>query len=267
MPLPSLQCETIHVSDTETVFDADVARDGTWIALVGRESAESALYIGDFIRLSRSFKFPVVCIIDEDRFVIVDRWAPTVDVTNAWIASRCTPWNAVRFQVGHGVQDVLVTENFLICTYFDEGVFGGTPYSREGVAAFDFSGNFVAGYRTRFAAAAVDITDCYAACCVRGDTVAFTPLERFPLVTWNIAADTQSWHTLPGQLHGAAAMSERNGEFLFHSPYKAKSAILAIEGGNVRELARVDDRLKTLCGGRFLQLRPDRVSILTFDPT
>lgn len=259
--------ETVHVSDTEKVFDADVARDASWIALVGQERAESVLYRGESIRLPRSFRFPMVRIIDTDRFVVVDRRASSADAKNAWIVSRHSPWDAVQFHVGDGVQDVLVTEHFLVCTYFDEGVFGDTPYSHEGVAAFDYSGKLVAGYRTRFASAAVEVSDCYAACCISDDAIAFTPFTDFQRVTWNIAAGTQSWITLPGLLHGARTMSENDGRFLYHSPYQANAAVFALERGQVRELARVDDRLKTLCGGSFLQLQADGFSILTFDRT
>ncbi|HEX8464850.1 MAG TPA: hypothetical protein VF627_09565 [Abditibacterium sp.] len=91
------------------------------------------------------------------------------------VASRChrQEKNALVFNhdgvlqrswhVGDGVEDVQVAPNGAIwVSYFDEGVFGDTPISNQGLNCFDSEGNRKFGFLNDTTGAAVEIVDCYA---------------------------------------------------------------------------------------------------------
>ncbi len=252
----------IELPDSRKVFDADLSVNGNWIAIVGGDTADTALYAGTEVRLHRQFRFPNVRIIDQQRFLVVDSHAKTPSDTNASLVSVDSPWRPINFHAGDGIQDVLVTTNHIVCTYFDEGIFSNNPFSIEGVSAFDFSGRFCFGYRSRLKTAAVEIDDCYAACNVNGDEIAFCAYTGFPRVNWNLRTGTHAVVPLPGELHGASAMTSCRGIYFFYSPYKSRHAISEYNEGNYRQIATVEGRLKTLRDGKFLRIEPDEFSII-----
>lgn len=111
------------------------------------------------------------------------------------------------FYVGDGVQDVLVCGSKIVLTYFDEGVFSGEAFGREGVVVFNQRGDALWGYASEFGREGVDVADCYCAC-TDGDTrVWFSPYTEFPLVELDVERRKQIVTPLPEQLSGASALS------------------------------------------------------------
>ena len=245
-----------------TLLDADMSSDGTWIAVVGSETADSAITLGTEIRLHRKFRFPIVRIIDSRRFVVVDARTTSSDDKNATLVSIDTPWKPLKFHAGDGIADVVITPGYIVCTYFDEGVFGNSPISNEGVSVFDFDGKFCFGYQSRLRGAAVDVADCYAACHISGDDIAFCPYTGFPLVNWNLKTGSHSTAHFPAELHGASAMTAFRDDYFFHSPYKSPNVVFHYKNGNYRQIANHTGRLKTLRNGRFLCTESDGFSTI-----
>lgn len=256
---------SIRISSGRSFIDADVALDGSWAAVVGHDASDLALYRDREARLPRAFHFPVIRIVDGARLLVVERRALSADDKNAFLVSIERPWEAKRFHVGDGVQDVLVTANHIVCTYFDEGVFGQTPYASEGVTVFNFLGQFVRGYRSTFAEAGVNISDCYAACHVNHDLIAFTPFAEFSLVCWDLGRGSQSIARLPGELRGAKSMTAHADGFFFHSPHDAPDALFHFQNGKSCKVSSHPERLKSLSGGRFLYLQPEEIVVLAPD--
>ena len=253
---------SVELLGNRTLFDADMSSDGTWIAVVGSDTADAAICFGTEIRLHRKFHFPIVRIIDHERFLVVDSRTTTSDDKNATLVSVGSPWKPLNFHVGDGIQDILITTNFIVCTYFDEGIFGNTPISHEGVSVFGFDGVFSFGYRSRLRATAVDVSDCYAACHINGDDISFCPYDGFPLVNWSLKTGSHSTARLPGKLHGAHAMTAFRGDYFFHSPYKSRNVLFHYNHGNYRQIATQESRLKTLRDGQFLRVESDGFSII-----
>ena len=240
-----------------TLFDADVSSNGNWVAVVGlKDIADTAIYLGNEIRLHRRFRYPIVRIVGHNLFLIVDARAAKSD-PNASLVSLDSPWKPKTFHAGDGIKDVIVTTNHIVFTYFDEGVFGDSPISQEGLSVFDHAGTYRFGYLSRLGSAAVDVADCYAACHVNGDEIAFCPYTAFPLVNWDLRTGAHSTVRLPSELHGLAAMTAHRGEYFFHSSYKSRTAIFHYKAGEHRQIGTYDSRLKTLRDGQFLHLDTD----------
>lgn len=244
------------------LFDADMSSDGNWIAVVGSEVADLAISLGTEIRLPRCFRFPIVRLIDHERFLVIDSRAKSECDLNAYLISVASPSRPINFHAGDGIADVLVTTNYIICTYFDEGVFGDCPISAEGVSVFDFTGKFCFGYQSRLTCDAVDIADCYAACNDNGDAIAFCAYTGFPIVHWNLKSGSHIAAQLPDELHGVSAMSAFQGDIFLYSPYKSRNVLFHYKNGHYRQIGTEEGRLKTLRDGRFLRREPEGFSII-----
>lgn len=255
------------LADSRHIFDADLTSDGVWVAIIGQESADAAIFCDQEIRLPRKFRFPNVRVVDRQHFLVVESRVSSANDANAALVNLDAAWAPRYFPVGDGVQDVLITANFIVCTYFDEGIFGATPISHEGVAVFDKCGAFQFGYRTRLKGAAVDIADCYAACHIAGDSIAFSPYDKFPLVNWDLNTGAQSLWRLPGSLHGAQSLVEYRGGYFLHSPRKHPHAVFHWQDGKSKQVAMHAGRLKPLGGGRFLEISANEVSVVDLRTT
>jgi len=260
--LVMIERHNVEFLGNRTIFDADMSSDGTWIAVVGTDTADSAIYLGTEVRLHRQCRFPIVRIIDRHRFLVVETRTTTPDDKNAMLVSIDAPWKPLTFHAGDGIQDVLVTTNYIVCTYFDEGIFGNTSVSSEGIAVFNFDGGFCFGYRSRLKSAAVEISDCYAACNINGDEIAFCSYIGFPLVNWNLETGSHAVARLPGGLHYPSAITAIRGEYFFHSPYKSPNDMFHYKNGNYRQVATEVGGLKTLRDGKFLRVEIDGFSII-----
>jgi hypothetical protein len=149
---------------------------------------------------------------------------------NAWIIRRD---NAIerRFAIGDGVADVVCTENFLVATYSDEGVFGETAPAWLGLGVFDRSGRLLWGWNDTIAPhSASPIGDCYAALWLCGDRLALFSYAcsddvRFEFALLDVAARSVVVHEAPEALHGSAALSVTGDEWLFRAPYRARPSV------------------------------------------
>jgi hypothetical protein len=168
------------------------------------------------------------------------------------------------FHAGLGVEDVVVLNELIAITYFDQGVQSGVPPSEQGVAFFDRDGQYYGGYRSLYGSTAANIVDCYAACRVDHHTIAFTSYSGFPLVLASPMSREHVSRELPSELHGASALSLRNETAIFFAPYQKKGALLAWqEGYQPREVGRHPGPLRGLEFGRFLSTGRHGFTVLT----
>jgi hypothetical protein len=244
------------------LFDVDMLDDDSWLAIVGTDHADAAIFHETEVALNRRFRFPIARLVDSERFVVVDARATSTADENGLIVQFDSPWNPIRFHAGDGIADLLVTPNFIVATYFDEGVFGDTPISHDGLAVFDRNGRHQFGYQSRLTSTAVDVADCYAACTLTGDEIAFIPYTEFPLVTWNLKTGAHRTMQLPSALHGVAAITACRSDFYLFSPYNAKQTLFHFAHGNYRQIAEVDGRLKSIRHGRFIRVDPSGFSVV-----
>ncbi len=171
-----------------------------------------------------------------------------------------------EFFIGDGVNDVVVLEDLIAITYFDEGVFRGRSPSEQGIAFFDFDGEFFGGYQSLFGAAAVDIADCYAACRAGRSTLAFSAYTGFELVRVRPRAREQELVALPAELHGASALSVVGDLGYFFSPYDSKRSLIAWRPNEAaREIGRHSGPLRGIETGRFLSTGEHGFTVISAD--
>ena len=156
------------------------------------------------------------------------------------------------FALETGSADVLGSDQRIVVTYFDEGVYGDVSPSEQGLVAFDLDGSLGFEYQ-KFVLDSVDISDCYCAAWTADRRVVFSPYTGFPLVVLDIESRQQAVHLMPEVLHGASAISEIDGAVILHSPYQEKTALYRWKPG--QEPVRVGVHtgwLRGLWNGRFL---------------
>jgi hypothetical protein len=171
------------------------------------------------------------------------------------------------FPLGDAIQDVLILDNQIIVTYFDEGALGGSFPSSEGVASFAEDGAVVFGYANSFGYEEAVLYDVYAAALLSDRRIAICPYgdkPSFPLILVDLASETREVIPTPEELHGSRAITVDGEQALFWHPYNDKTGIYHWRIGS-EDHERVDEHdgpLRGLSDGRFLAVRPDGYSIL-----
>lgn len=232
--------------------DFDLRPDGSWIGLFqwpdGLHVADSS---GRSFPVHQPVRYPILRALGFDRVVLVDR-RPLPAGPGGFILSLQGQL-LHSFSVGDGIQDVIVLDDVIVVTYFDEGIFSGISPAEEGIAFFDLDGVLLGGYQSAFGEKAVDIADCYAACPIGQNRIAFTAYTGFELVFLNPRACAQEIQELPEDLHGVSALSIRGNDVYFYGPSAQKQALLSWEPGKLpQHLGEHIGPLRGLQDGRFL---------------
>jgi hypothetical protein len=243
--------------DWGELVDVDVLPSGQWAGLFnagGQAWPGGPRFIrtpDDCVPFDPLVSIPMVRCLDSRALVIVDSRAHAWR-SNGWILSLADK-TRIEFSAGDGIQDVLASQDAIVVTYFDEGVYSGIPPGDEGVAIFYTSGRLRAGYRSSLAANAVHVDDCYAACWQDKTHIAFSPYTGFPLVSWDVETLEQEVQPLPQELHGSSAITVSDDRFLFFSPYDIRNGIVAWSPKKEPTLVgQHPGPLRGLRGGRFL---------------
>jgi len=139
--------------------------------------------------------------------------SPETDEENAYIYS-ITGKEITSFRVGTGVSGVLVFGDKIVVNYMDEGVFGDSEYSHEGVCVFTTEGQYSFGYQSNVENPVL-IYDCYSVCLTGPKEVCFSPYPGFPLVQLNLETLRQVVYTLPKQLALARVLATDGDAFYF----------------------------------------------------
>jgi hypothetical protein len=202
--------------------EIDAGSQGTWVAAC--DLPAGPMIVTGQARFANPLESPgsLVRLFDSgDVLVIAPRARRGYE--NACILSP-TGMLQSRFAVGDGVADALIVAGLVVCSYFDEGVLPGGPYSGDGVSVFDTAGRQVLGYHSDVAGA-IGICDCYCITQSAPDEICFSAYEDFTLVRVNILSGRQRLHELPEPLHGCTALSVRGEEVFLHDPYDAKGTL------------------------------------------
>jgi hypothetical protein len=196
-------------------------------------------------------RFPRVRALNSDQVLLAETRTEH-DAPNAWILDRRRGVVA-HFLMGDAIADIVVSPPFIAVTYFDEA-YGSAGPAGEGASFFDFDGHFVWGYRAQFGHEAVDMMDVYAACADETGCLWFYPYTDFPLVRLDIHAREQQIFEPPETLHGAHALSIRNGNAYFIGPYERHGLVFEwpLKAPDARRLGTLEARVRGLPGGRFL---------------
>ncbi|MEL6546885.1 MAG: hypothetical protein AAFQ82_19825 [Myxococcota bacterium] len=171
-------------------------------------------------------KFPIVRRMPDGGAIVVDaRTKPGVE--NAWIVSAAGEQSA-SFYLGDGVEDVLVTSEHVVETYFDEGVYGRRGPNTHGVSAFSHQGKFQFGYTELEGASNLVLLD------LRKQAVEIVPLPS--------SAPT-----------GFSGLSSHGDTFWFHAPYDSYELFSwDLRSTSFELIGQYSSNLRGLPGGRFI---------------
>lgn len=243
------------------IRDVDVDGDGQVLAVAG-----DRICFGDAYEcaLPAAMRFPMVRWFGPEAALLIDTRCREPRA-NAFIVDARHGVTA-RFNVGDGVEDALRTENHIVVSYFDEGVFGGT-LGRLGVAVFDLQGRLLWGWNDRVAGsgAAEFIDDCHGIVAIGPDRIAVHAFSEMQLVALDLAAGSAA--LLAGGLESLGCMSERDGVYHFRDRDTLSSgrpedgrlmlSRSAVADGNMRQ--------RGLAGGRFLAFAADEAWLETVE--
>lgn len=245
------------------LLDVDVLPSGHWAGLFRMDGQLFVRTADDCVLFNPYVQGPEIRCLAPRKVVIVNP-RTRMGRNNGWVLSLADGTRR-EFFAGDGIADVLASQDKIVITYFDEGVYSGIPPGDEGVAMFTTSGELWAGYRSSLASNAVDVSDCYAACWRDNSHIAFFPYTEFPLVIWDVQTLEQEMQPTPQELHGSSAIAVSHDRVLFFSPYKT-NAILAWSPGKEPSLVgHHPGPLRGLQGGRFLSCGTHGFTIVECD--
>lgn len=246
---------------SDEVVDLDLTPSGAWVAVT---ASHQLSFGGTIFPLSSPLWHPMVRAISDDLALVVGVvGSKSKDLPNGWIfdASGRVLSN---FFAGHAIQDVLVSNRFIVISYFDESAcYGGLE--GNGVAVFDSVGNFQFGYRELFGEKAVEIADCYCTCWADKDRILFYPYTDFPVVSFDLLNKTQTIYDGPPETRGSGALSSRGDTVYFHSPYNDENGIFRWKVGedNAVKVGSHSARLRGLTDGKFLAVSKTGYTIVS----
>jgi len=243
------------------VFDLDIAPSGNWIATTEVGKSQHLSFGGKQIALSQNIRFPMVRALGEDLALIVDSRAGKKP--NGWIID--SSGEVIRnFYAGDAIEDVLVSDRYIVISYFDESACSSSGIEGNGVAVFDEQGNYLFGYREIFGDQAVNVYDCYCTCWTQENWVLFFPYMEFPLVSFDLENKSQQIYSVPDELRGSNAISCKDNTVFFHSPYDDENGIYrwTLNEGNATRIGGYSGRLRGLTSGRFLAIEKSGYTIV-----
>jgi hypothetical protein len=243
--------------------DFDVRADGTWVGVFDRPDGMHVVHSnGPSFPLKGVYRIPVIRFLDDELLISLDRGGSSDE-----LGARVTTSSGVQqcvFDPGYGIEDVVPLRDQIAVTYFDEGVFSNTSPACHGLAFYDFGGRLVGGYRDLFGSAAVRIFDCYCACRINPDRLAFSPYEDFSLIQLEPQSRLHDVVALPDALHGARALSIRGDQVFLFGPRPWSDVIFSWRrGAEPTAIGRHTGRLRGLEDGRFISVSERGFTILT----
>lgn len=263
----------IHVEEHAISLDADVNRAGEFV-FVTRDLDGIRVHFphrGVTQRVPWCLRLPLIRWIGSSRALLVESCMSDCQ-PNAWIVED-TGGIGTGFSLGDAIEDVLTNGDDIIATYFDEGVFGDDPLSRNGVAVFGPHGAFLWGWNSSALGRRLAIYDCYAAGLTDdGATLGaflYSNYEKSPSYAFaqlDLKSQAAVLHAVPADdLHRPHVLSAApDGVWLFGAGPPGAQRIIAWRPGDATYAAAPSPVHLTrgLRGGRFLSITDESVEMV-----
>jgi len=255
------------------LIDIDITQSDSWVGVTGYLESEYAkqheipfgshINFGDkSYNLPKEMRNPFVRSINEKTALVlgVSKQYDENDQRNAWITTSSGEVKA-NFSVGDAIEDIVITKDFVVVTYFDEAACYG-----EGLVVFDFEGNQLFGYEELLGKESAAIYDCYAVVLVKENQIIFCSYTEFPLVLFDIETKTQQVWETPAVVHGFSAISKLADKIYFHHSYDDRFGIYAWQIGskNAEKIGEHSNYfVRGLPNGKFLSRNDSGYSIIS----
>lgn len=194
------------------------------------------------ISLNQNFEFPLIRIVDNEKFLIVDDSSKLKD--NAFLIDFFG--NVLcKFYVGIYIQEIKIVKKKIIVSYFDEGVLGKSGPNNDGVSVFDFNGNQIFGYKSKYSNN--EFIDCYYMTNYGNNKIIFYGYSDFELHELNLENLTISDFDCPPDFSGASSISTKGENIIFHSSYRDKTSFF-VWNLKLKTLEKIESNEKSLIG-------------------
>ncbi|MCS1352184.1 TetR family transcriptional regulator [Mechercharimyces sp. CAU 1602] len=169
-----------------------------------------------------------------------------------------------HFNCGDGIEDILVNNESIWISYFDEGVFGDS-IGHEGLIQFNYEGTPVLRYHTDLLGAPL-IDDCYAICKGKGSSIWIFPYSDFPLLQIDSSSKTYTSYKTPKEVHGSYALCARGKNAYFQGSYRPKERLYSwrIGQGRPKPIGNIPGYVRGLGDNEthhFLSINNDDVNV------
>jgi len=186
-------------------------REGQYIAFTNQNTV---LTNRKEVKIDIKLAFSIVRKLNENTFLLVHR--RTEKTENAFIfdfkGNKIT-----SFLAGDGIEDVLIQNNKIVVSYFDEALGGGNGPNQDGVAVFNFAGKQLFGFNSAIHSSF--IVDCYCICPFQTDKILFYIYDDFKVNELNLKTFEVAQFDTPIDFRGATAISAKEDKIYFHSSY------------------------------------------------
>lgn len=240
----------------DKILDLDANEQGQFIAFT---NSKTVLTNNNSFTIDKEIRFPIIRRLDLNTFLIAD------SITNKLPNGHIFGFNGQlikSFLIGDGIQDIVVHNNKIVATYFDEGVFGGGGPNNDGLTIFDLAGNQLFGFNSSVEDFGID--DCYCICKHKTDTVLFYAYSDFKLCELNIETFEFTSLDTPDDFSGASAISGTNDKIIFHSSYHEKTSFFSWDKNKnkVVKFGNYSPLLKGIGNGKFLAFGDNSFTII-----
>lgn len=234
------------------LLDVDVMSNDEWVGIFDFGGVQK-IFWKNFIEIPYHCRYPIIRYISREALVLIDGVGDG-NTSNAWVFDQ-SGHMLREFYVGYGISDVMVSREYLICTYDDVAISeGGCPQS-EGIFFFSHEGEQRFGYKSMFGKDAVEIDDCYCAL-VDNNNLMFIPYMDFPLVSIDLLKLNQKVIDIPEGIYGASAIAKCRDSLFVFGPFDHESEFYKwnmINGNMARlDMAINPKRIRGVSGGRFV---------------
>jgi hypothetical protein len=243
----------------DKILNLDTDEKGNFIAFT-----DSNTVITNFERLAldKAIKFPIIRRLNSELFLLTD--SRTDGATNSFIFDFSGNLKST-FLAGDGIEDVIIQDNKIVITYFDEGVLGSDGPNNDGLAVFNFSGQQIFGFNSSKIWG--QILDCYCICRHGTNRVLFYAYTDFNLYELNLETLKIEVFDTPNDFEGTNAVSSKADKIYFHSSYHDKQRFFMWDrnGNAVTKFGNRASNLKGIKNGKFFEVIDKGFTII--DPT
>lgn len=233
-------------------------------------------HLGNYIALTSQNKIMALCleaplelklgilrvkIINEENILVV-------------LANSDPPENAIiidyhgniqtKFNIGTYINTIIINEDKIIVSYFDQGVLDGNGPDTDALAVFNLKGMQIFGFNS----STLDrqLIDCYCVANLGNNKIVFNGYGNFLLQELDLNTMKIIPHETPPLCIGATSLSTKADDLIFHSTYKDKTSFFVwnLQSDEVKQIPSEYKNIHAADHGTFYKVY--RKSFLLINP-
>lgn len=252
--------QTIYIeTGQEKIVNLDADEYGNFIAFTDNKT----VITNDInLKIDIELSFPIIRRLNAGTFFITDGRTDKSDNGHIYSFSG---QKLRSFLAGDGIEDIIIHNDKIVITYFDEGVYGDDGPNNDGVSVFDFSGNQLFGFNSNGSYG--HIVDCYCICKHDNNKVLFYAYTELKVYELNLDTYKIVVYDTPNEFSGTASISSKQDKIYFHSSYDDKQSFFLWDRKKnvVTKFGSYISNLTGIGNGKFIMYGVNGYTII--DPT